>query len=302
MTAPAVPLARPIALPTVLLIVLCCACWGLAQVAIKTANLGITPVFQSALRSGGSAILVLIWCWARRIPLFERDGTLIPGIVAGLLFAGEFFLIFIALQYTEVSRSTLLLYTSPFVVAIGTHFFVAGDRMTLPKLTGLIAAFGGLVLVFGGDIHAPSRQQVIGDVMMVGAAIVWGATTVVVKATKLSRASAEKTLLYQLVVSAVALFAYAGISGERGIFDPKPIVMLAIAYQIVIVAFISYMTWFWLITRYSASKLASFTFLTPAFAVLFGGLLLNERVTPLILGALAMIAVGIWLVNRPVRV
>lgn len=298
--APAIALpARPIPLAVVLLMVTLCACWGLAQVAIKVAGHGISPVFQSALRSAGSAVLVVGWCAFRRVPLFERDGTLIPGIVAGLMFGAEFVLIYIGIQYTEVSRGTLLLYMSPFVVAVGNHLFVPGDRLSAAKLAGMTVAFGGLLLVFAGDLGLPTAGQLAGDAMFALAAVVWGATTVVVKATRLSRARAEKTLLYQLAVSAAMLFAFAALRGEPGLYAPSPLVLLAIGYQIVIVAFVTYVAWFWLISIYPASKLASFTFLTPAFAVLFGGLLLDEPVTPLILAALALITAGIWLVNRP---
>ena len=82
-------------------VVLLCLIWGLNQVAIKVTNLGLQPVFQSGLRSLLGAFLVFLWCRYRRIPLARRDGTLVPGVVARLLFALEFILIYVCLLYTS---------------------------------------------------------------------------------------------------------------------------------------------------------------------------------------------------------
>src|SRR5262249_47514931 len=75
-------------------LVLLCLCWGLNQVAIKVTNIGLQPVFQSGLRSFFGAILIWLWCRVRRVPLRLDDGTLAPGVIAGLLFGLEFGLMY----------------------------------------------------------------------------------------------------------------------------------------------------------------------------------------------------------------
>jgi drug/metabolite transporter (DMT)-like permease len=142
----------------------------------------------------------------------------------------------------------------------------------------------------------------IGDVMMLAAAALWGATTVLVKASKLARIDPAKTLAYQLGVSGVLLTPFALALGEEGIFDPTPLVVASLTFQIVIVAAASYLVWFALIRIYPASTLSAFTFLTPLFALLFGAALLGERVSAALVVSLALVAFGIWLVNRPRRV
>jgi drug/metabolite transporter (DMT)-like permease len=79
----------------------------------------------------------------------------------------------------------------------------------------------------------------------------------------------------------------------------SPLILSSLAYQIIWVAFLTYLTWFWLLRRYPPSQLASFTFLTPLFGVMAGGLLLNEPLTRMLMLALALVASGIFLVNRP---
>jgi drug/metabolite transporter (DMT)-like permease len=280
------------------LLVLLCGCWGLNQVAIKVANAGISPGLQAGLRSIGGTALVLLWARARGIRLEWRDGSLGYGLVAGLLFAAEFFLIYAGLDRTTAARGVLFLYTSPFVVALGAHFLLPGDRLTPAKLAGLLAAFAGLMIAFADALSLPTWRELTGDLMCLVAAVLWGATTILIKGSPLVRTRPEMILLYQLGVSAVILPLLSWLLGEPGLLALDGLVLLSLAYQIVIVAFASYVVWFWLVTRYPASRLAAFSFLTPVFGVAFGGLLLQEPVSPALMLAVILIGVGIYLVNR----
>ncbi len=283
----------------VFILVALCAVWALGQTAIKIANTGISPLLQAGLRSIGSAILLALWCRWRGKPLLLRDGTLILGIVAGILFTLEFVFIYQGLQFTSASRSALFVNTSPFVVAIGAHWLVPGERITRVKLLGLALAFAGVAIAFQDSLALPTRHEIIGDLLCLAGAVAWGATTVVVKATGLARIGAERALLYQLVVSAIVLPLLSLQLREPGIFNPAPKVLAALGFQIVVIAFVSYTIWYWLIAHYPASRVTPFGFLTPIFGIAFGAWLLQEHVSTALLVALAMIASGIYLVNRP---
>jgi drug/metabolite transporter (DMT)-like permease len=276
-----------------------CALWALGNVAIKIANVGISPGFQSGLRSLGALVLLLLWSLARRRKLFSRDGTLGVGIAAGLMFGGEFALIYWALIYTDVARGLIILYTAPFFVALGAHYFVRGERLHQRQAIGLFAAFTGVVIAFSDGLTLPTYHALVGDVMMLAAAALWGATTVLVKASSLARIDPAKTLAYQLGVSGLLLTPFALLLGEPGIFNPTPLVIGSLVFQIVVIASASYLVWFALIRIYPASTLSAFTFLTPLFAVVFGATLLGERVSAALVVSLVLVALGIWLVNRP---
>ena len=282
------------------ILVVLCASWGLQQVAIKVANHGVSPILQSGIRSVGATILVLIWMAVRREPMLTRDGTLWWGMSAGLLFAGEFLLIYWGLAFTNASRAVIFLYVSPFVVAIGAQLFIPGERLRMMQVVGLCCAFAGIVAAFSESLRLPTYRMLIGDSMLAVAAVIWGATTVLVKASPLAKIAPSKTLLYQLAVSAVLLPLGALAMGEPGVVLITPLIAGSLAYQVVWVAFITYLAWFWLVRHYPASSLASFTFLTPIFGVLAGGLLLNESITGMLLLALVLVGSGIYLVNRPV--
>ncbi|MFM0380803.1 DMT family transporter [Paraburkholderia strydomiana] len=289
----------------ILLMVGLCAIWGFQQVAIKSANAALPPFFQAGLRSAIATLLVWGWARSRGTPLFRDDGTLSAGLLAGVLFAAEFVCIFLGLTLTSASRMAVFLYTAPCFTALGLHWFVDGERMRRIQWLGILVAFAGITLAFadgflhGATARSASLAAVAGDALGVLAGIAWAATTVVVRATRLAHSSASKTLFYQLAVSAVVLLALALAFGEAHVDTVTPLAIASLAYQAVVVAFVSYLVWFWLLTRYVASRLSVFSFLTPMFGVTFGVLLLGESFSLRFLMAAALVLTGIALVNAP---
>ncbi|MEO8668117.1 MAG: DMT family transporter [Bauldia sp.] len=280
------------------LIVLLCLLWALNQVGVKIANNGMQPVLQAGIRSFFGAVLVFAWCRIRGVPLFERDGTLLAGVGVGLLFGLEFVMLYVGVDYTSVSRAVLFIYTAPFVVAIGAHFLITGERLTLVRAAGLVAAFLGVIIAFSDKLSLPSPTALIGDALCLAAGVSWGATIVVIKKSRLAWASPEKVLFYQLAVSAPPMLFLAPLFGPP-IRDFSPFTAGAVVFQIVVVVVASYLAWFWLLRHYPASRLSAFTFLTPVFAVILGGWLLSEPLSPNLIVALVLVAAGIALVNRP---
>ncbi len=275
-----------------------CAIWGLGQVATKVGNGGISPVWQAALRSIGAALLLSAWMFRRRIALREHGDSVAPGVLVGVLFAAEFACLFVGLVYTTAVRAVLLLYAAPFFVALGAHRFVPGDRLTRRKVAGLVAAFAGLVVAFGGRLGSAEPIALLGDALCLAAAFFWGATTIVIKTSVLRRTAPEITLMYQLGISAVVLVALSYALDEPGVFAATPLVWASLAFQTVVIACASYLAWFWLVAHYRATTLHAFTFLTPLFGVLAGAMLLGEPIGASLVVALALIACGIVLVNR----
>ncbi len=281
--------------------VLLCAIWGFTQVTIKLANAGFSPLMQAGLRSAGSALLLWAWSAVRGVPLFRRDGSLGHGTLVAALFAAEFVMIYEGLALTTAARAVLFVYTAPFVVALGAHFFVPGERLRPMMVAGLVSAFAGVALAFAEALRLPSRSELIGDALVLGGAVCWGATTVAVKANRRVHISPNKTLFYQLAGSALILLPLSRLIGEPGVTAPSAVAIGALAFQIVIVAFASYLAWFWLLVHYPASELSVFSFLTPLFGMTASALVLGERIGPALALAMVLVALGIYLVNRPAR-
>jgi drug/metabolite transporter (DMT)-like permease len=291
--------ARPLDTVAIGIVVVLCLSWGFNQVAIKLALHDIPPFIQSAARSAIAAVLVAVWARARGIKLFERDGSLRAGLLAGALFGFEFILLYRGIAWTTASRAALFIYLAPFFVVIGSRWFLPGDHFHLSQWAGLALSFVGIVIAFGVPTPAADPRQMLGDVLMVCAAAIWAATTIVIKASALNRISFEKTTLYQLVVSAPMLALAALAAGETMAGAPSAVALGAFAYQTVWVVSITYMVWFAMIVRYSASRLSAFTFLTPLFGIAAGHFVLGEPLTPAFLLAAALVAAGLVLVNRP---
>jgi drug/metabolite transporter (DMT)-like permease len=281
------------------LLLACCLFWGLQQLLIKTTVGEVPPLWQAALRFVGATALLWAWCALRGVKLFERDGTLPAGLLAGLLFAGEFTCIYLGLRDTTASRLTVFLYTSPFVVALLMPRISRAEVLSGVQWVGLVIAFGAVAIAFSeGFTGQVTARQLRGDALALGGGALWGLTTVVIRATKLATLSAEKTLFYQVAVTALVAPLLSLALGEAWSLHYSTYAWGSIAVQTAIGAFASYLTWMWLLRHYPATQMSSFTFLTPVFALVFGVALLHEPLTLQLVLALAGVAAGIVLVNR----
>jgi drug/metabolite transporter (DMT)-like permease len=289
---------RPLDAAGMALVVMLCVVWGFNQPMIKLALPEIPPLTQCAVRSALAILIVLGWMRVRGLPIAARDGTLVAGFVAGVLFGLEFLLIYRGLLYTTASRAVLFIYLAPFFVVLGARWFFPSDRFGVMQWGGLVLAFIGMVVAFGVPAPATEPHQLLGDLMMAGAAAAWAATTLVIKASSLARVSPEKTLLYQLVVCVPIVALGALAFGERVTAMPGAVALGSLAYQTVVTG-TTFSIWFALIVKYSASRLSAFTFITPLCGVAAGHLVLGEPLTPAFALAVALVATGLILVNRP---
>jgi drug/metabolite transporter (DMT)-like permease len=291
--------ARPLGTLAAAITVVLCVFWGFNQISVKVALPDIPPMMQAAIRSVGAAILVAGYARWRGVSFSISDGTLAPGLWAGALFGLEFLLIYPGLQFTTATRAVLFLYLAPFFVVLSARWLLPGDRFAPSQWAGMILSFSGMLVAFGVPEPSADPHQMIGDLMMVLAAAAWAATTLVIKATALARAPYEKATLYQLVVSAPMFAIASALLGERMQAWPSAVALTGLLYQTLWVVPVTFMIWFALIQRYSASRLSAFSFLTPIFGVLAGHLVLGEPLTLAFAIAVTFVAAGLVLVNRP---
>jgi drug/metabolite transporter (DMT)-like permease len=280
------------------LLLACCLFWGFQQVLVKATLAEVAPAFQAAIRFAGATVLLWLWCAWRGVKLFGADGSLRAGLLAGALFAGEFACLYVGLQYTSASRLTVFLYTSPFWVAALLPIWVKSETLRPVQWVGLACAFAAVAFALREGFSAAGAPTWVGDVMALVAGMLWGLTTVVIRASSLAKVSAEKLLFYQVAVSTVTLPLLSLALGERWFWRFSPFALTSLVLQTVVGAFASYLAWMWMLGRYPATKISVFVFLTPLFALLFGALWLQEAVTPSLLAALVLVALGIVLVNR----
>lgn len=281
------------------MMVLLCALWGLQQVGIKLAAPDMPPLVQVGLRSAIAAVLVLLFMGWRRQPLALGDGSLRAGLLVGGLFALEFFFVAEGLRRSSAAHIVVLLYTAPIFAALGLHLLLPGERLRRLQWLGIFVAFAGILLAFAGGLLGRhlSAEMLLGDLFGLLAGVSWGALTVSVRCTRLSEAAPAKTLLFQLVFGALLLLPLAWLDGQTAHIRYTPLVWGNLLFQGVVVAFASYLAWFWLLRRYLASRLGVFSFMTPLFGVLFGMLLLGERVDAFFVAGGLLVLLGISLVS-----
>jgi len=275
----------------------CCVFWGFQQVLVKATLAEVPPVLQAAIRFAGATALLWLWCQARGIALFERDGTLAAGLLAGVLFCAEFVCIYVGLQYTTASRLTIFLYTAPFWVALLLHLCVKTERLGVMQWAGLFLAFVAVAYALQDGLQTASTGW-WGDALALGAGALWGLTTVVIRSTRLATISPEKLLYYQVALSAFILPFVSLQLGEVWNLEVSVFAWGSLLIQTVAGAFASYLAWMWLLSHYPATRLSSFVFLTPIFAMVFGTLWLGEAVSVHTVAALVAVAAGIVLVNK----
>lgn len=276
-----------------------CVIWGFQQVAIKISAPDMSPVLQVGIRSAGAALLVLAVMLVRRENLSLRDGTLGPGLLVGLLFGGEFLAVSMGLNYTTAGHMAVFLYTAPIFTVLGIPFLSREERMNRKQWLGAGVAFAGVAMAFSGSFFGPGgKDMLLGDALGILGGILWAATTLVIRGSRLSETPATKTLLYQLAGAGLMLPVYAWFSGKMGSVVWTPRLGANLVFQTVVVAFASYLYWFWLLRKYLASRLSVFSFLTPMFGISFGVLILKEPLDPrFVIGAL-LVLTGITIVNR----
>ncbi len=280
----------------VFLMTLLCLMWGLNAVAIKFSIEGIAPIFCAGLRSVIATACLMTWMAWKGLGLFP--GRLKDGMFIGFLFGVEFGLIYTAVIFTTTSSAWILLYTSPFFHALGAHFFLAGDRLTLRKSGGLILSFAGVIILLSKHLGLPSIQEFGGDLMAICASAIWAITTIYIKRRLVAIFSPYHTLFYQTLFSIPILFLLSFIFQETPIQKIDGLILISFAYQSLLIAFFSYLMWFYLIHNYPVSRISSFSFLTPVFATIAGIVLLSEPLSLRVILSLIFVSLGIYIVNR----
>lgn len=267
------------------------------QVVIKVTAGGFSPVFAAGLRSLGAVVVLLIWMKLRGVSLHIPRSAYFGGILAGLLFAFEFTCLFIALDITTVSRASVIFYSMPVWLALVAHVVLPGEHLTRSKIAGLIAAMSGVALALLD--RETGQASWTGDILALCSAFCWAGIVLCIRLTPLSEVPPAQQLIMQVAISAPILLLLAPLFGPL-IRDVQAIHIAGMAFQIIGVASLGFLVWFWLMKIYPASSVASFSFLSPVFSVIFGWLLLSEDVAPSVWGALVLVASGIYLINRRV--
>ena len=273
---------------------------GLNQVLVKLVNIGMHPIFQVAMRSALAIIPILIYCYFTKKKINFFDGSFLSGVITGVLFGVEFVFLFTALDYSTVTRVSLIFYTMPVWLTLAAHFLIKNDTLNLNKILGLIIATTGLVFAVYQPISEYSMKQFYGDFYSLLASFCWAAIAIMLKSSRLSRSSPETQLLYQLIVSGFILLPISFLFDDF-VRELNSQLVLIFSFQVIVIMCLGFIGWLWVMSKYSASSTSSFSFLTPIFGVLFGWLIMDDVINEQIYISLFLTCLGIYLINRKTK-
>jgi drug/metabolite transporter (DMT)-like permease len=289
------PIRRSLDLRAIVLVLVLCVIWGIQQVAMKSVAAEVPPTMQLAIRFAFASVFFGVWVAAREGRRAFEDGTLSSGLLLGLMFAMEFILIGASLNRTSAAHTTVFLYSAPIFTALGLQF-LPEERLDRIQWLGIAAAFAGIVVAFIGPGSQPVTDLIIGDLLALSAGVAWGMSTVILRRGRIGGAATAKTVLYQVSVATVVLFAYSWVTGQTHVVPTTPAILVML-FQTLFISILSYLLWFWLLRHYFTSRLMLLSLMTPLFGVLFGALLLQDRIEPrFALGAMLVLG-GILIVN-----
>lgn len=265
------------------------------QVVIKLTSGGLQPVFMASLRSFLALAVLGIWMWSQNIAIFPKRHNIWSALLMGFLFYFEFVLLFQALDWTTVSRASLLFYTMPIWLAISAHFLLPNETLTPKRILGLIFAILGVALALL-DRPEEGEASLTGDIMALVGAFGWAGIALCARVTRISEERAETILFAQLLASGPLLLLSALFFGpfvrEVDLFDG-----FGLLFQVFVASY-GFLLWFRLIGIYEASSVVSFSFLAPVLSVALGWLILAENAGWNLVFALVLVTAGLILINR----
>ena len=272
---------------------------GINHVVIKVVNSGLNPVFFAGLRSLIAFIfLVIFFRITKRKMIFSRD-TVAISVLAGVIFALEFLFLFLALDFTTVTRNSILYYSMPIWITAVGHFFLPNEKLNFLKALGLIFAFAGVALAISDNKLTLSinNWQLVGDFLAIMAAVLWATIIYLAKGTRFKEVPPEMQLVWMLLVSSPILLIASLFFGNL-VRDFQLLHLWGLLFQSIIVAAGGFLFWLWLVSVYPASSVASFSFLSPIFTIFFGWLLLNETFGISFFLAAFLVIFGLLCINK----
>lgn len=279
----------------VFILIVLCAVWGLNHTVIKWSYTDISPILSATVRSILAVGLLAVYCRVKSEPL-KSSLHWGHGAFLGAVFTVEFVFLYTGINLTLASRGAVLLYTQPFFTAFLAHLFIPTDRLTPGRLAGMAVAFMGVAVVLLGRPET-GRASLLGDIFCVAGGLCWAILNVYTRRVLIGRATAHQVLYWQMAWSIPGL-ALATFLLEEPFIAWTAKTAVSMGYQVVVVAFISYLAWLSLFKKYKVSSLGSASFMTPVFGVGLAALVMGDPITMSLVVGAGAVSVGVWLVNR----
>lgn len=275
--------------------------WGSTYLAIRFAVETIPPFMHAALRFLISGAILYIW---RRMsgdeaPTFSNwKATAVVG--AALLLGGNG-LVAWAEQTVPSGIAALMISTSPFWLVMFEAFRSGGGKPTWQSIAGLILGFGGVFLLIGpAEVFGTSgRFDTFGIILLLLAPISWSMGSIYARGADMPRSTLLGTGM-EMLAGAVALLIVSLFKGEFNGFSLGQVSTqswLGLLYLITFGSLVGFVAYGWLLQNAPVSLLSTYAYVNPVVAVILGWLFANEKLTPQMGIASAIIIGSVILIN-----
>ena len=291
-------MALAVPLGAVLVSIVIHSLWGGNPVAVKFSLVAFPPLTTAFLRFAIGIACIALWARWRGVRLLPEKGEWGALWITALLFAVQIASMNVGFDLTSGAMGSVLIATNPLFAAMFAHFLIAGDRMTAARALGLFVAMAGTSLVLLGDADvAVLDPGAAGNWIVLSSAVMLG-LRLALSARFVRRIDPTRVVMWQMVLS-LPMFGAGALLFEEIAWDrigPAPIAGLL--FQGVVIAGIGFTVSYHLMKRYTPSVMMSFNFVSPIAGVSFAAWLLGDRIGPLLLVGMALVAVGLYLVTR----
>jgi drug/metabolite transporter (DMT)-like permease len=266
-----------------------CVIWGSTYLAIKVGLESFDPLFYAGLRYLLATALGLGLALAFRVPFGGPFARWLPAFGVGILFvAVSNGIVFWAETRLDSGFTALLMTSNPLWVALLTPLFPGETRVGPLGWSGILIGIAGTVILLtprqgaGGGLLAACAVQL--------SIAVWSATALYVRRFK-NRYHPFALTVAQMASGGAVLLCIAGVRG-RAVVGPITWRALAgLAFLVIFGSLVAFGAYFYLLQHWTASKVATSTYINPIVAVFLGWLLLHEPITArMVLGAAVVLA------------
>ena len=292
------PEHRPIDLKGAALALLLSALWGANPVAIKLGLADMPPLRLALMRFVLSTIVIFGYAMGtgRYDVLAIRKGEARPIWSLGLLFVVQVALMNFGLERTTAAHGVIVLSSYAIHTVVFAHFMIPGDRLTPPKLAGVLIAYGGVIILFARSFSM-SSTTLAGDLIVALSAVLLGERVVYI-ARAVQRLDPVRLMLYQSIIGNVGFFLI-GLATEAD----RPTrwtsgLILSVVFQGAVIGGFNFLLNAKLLQIYRPSALATVALTTPIWGVLVAAAIGREALAPELVVSALLVVAGIALTAR----
>ena len=266
------------------------AIWSSSFMWIKIAIQEVGPITLVAFRALFGLAFGIVVILIQRVKLPRTFKEWLPLLVVGLTnVAIPFFLISWGEQSIDSAVASILDATVPLFTILLAHFVLHDDKMTFPKVSGLIVGFIGIVILMSKDLGA-SRSSLLGQLAVIVASLFYAISAVYVRKTTVDVPGILRSA-GPLVSASLTMWLGAFVFESPVTLPQLNITWIALLFMGVLGSGLAFVMAYYLIHEIGPTRSTMVTYLFPLGGVILGVFVLHEQLTwHIIAGALLIIA------------